>query len=218
MNDSTSRTLPGGGANTARRLREVAARLFWTKGYGDTTIREIAEALEIQKASVYYYVDSKETLLFEICLESLENIHSATLEAVSAVDDPVEKLKAMVRAHVAALLKERYKHATMLMALKSLTAERRSKVIALRDDYETLIDSVLLGAIGAGVLRAIPVRELRFGLLNILNWTVLWYNPDDSYDTHYVADSLGDLFLNGALVERTQMRAENFVPHLKKPE
>lgn len=195
---------PVGGAITASRLRDVAAQLFWSKGYGNTTIREIAEALDIQKASLYYHVDSKETLLYEICIESLNNIQDAVTAAVMEQDDPILRLRAMIRAHLHSLLHERYKHATMLTELKSFESERRQAIVAIRDEYETLIDSILLGAQGSGVLKPMPVEELRFCLLNMLNWSVFWYDPEGPISIDHLANSFSDLFLNGALIARTE--------------
>jgi AcrR family transcriptional regulator len=51
------------GAPTVDRLLDTAAGLFWEKGYAATTTREIAAALNIQQASLYYHMSSKEDLL-----------------------------------------------------------------------------------------------------------------------------------------------------------
>ena len=190
----------GAGAVTAKRLRDVAAGLFWTRGYGNTTIREIAEATGVQKASLYYHVDSKDALLFEICVESLNNITVSVEEAVRGAKNPTDELRRMIHAHLNSLLDDRYKHATMLTELKSLSPERRRSVVALRDDYESLIGSILQRSQDAGVIRPVPIKELRLGLLNLLNWSVFWYDPTGSMSIDYLAVSLGDLFLHGALI------------------
>jgi AcrR family transcriptional regulator len=87
-------------STTAERLRKAAAQLFWRKGYTATTARELATLLGIQRASLYYHMTKD--LLYALCVESLENIHSAVERAVVEVDDPMERVRALIGAHVSA--------------------------------------------------------------------------------------------------------------------
>ena len=58
----------------AQELLRVAAELFFEKGYESTTTREIAEALEIKSASIYYHYESKEQILFELIRSTMEQL------------------------------------------------------------------------------------------------------------------------------------------------
>lgn len=191
-----------GGARTARELRRGAARLFWEKGYAATTIRELAELLGVQKASLYYHISGKEDLLYDICVESLGNIHGAVVEALAEESDELLRVRAMIRAHVTSMLEDREKHATMLTELKSLSPERREAVVGLRDDYERVSREVISEAQEAGVLRSdMSAKELHFGLFNLLNWTIFWYRTDGDLSPEQLAEKFESLFLDGALSE-----------------
>ena len=186
------------GAVTAKRLLDLAARLFWENGYAATTTRELAEALGVQKASLYYHIGSKEDLLYQICIESLDNIHEAVSQAVSDVRDPLRRVQVMIRAHVFSMLEDREKHATMLTELKALSPERRAEVVARRDQYESLVRGILTDAQDAAVLTSeIPAKELELGLLNLLNWTIFWYQPDGDLSPDDVTSLFERIYIMG---------------------
>jgi AcrR family transcriptional regulator len=183
---------------TSGRLLDTAAKLFWTKGYASTTTREIAAVLGVQKASLYHHVSSKEDLLYEICLASLGNIHETVQAAVAAVEDPFERVRSLIRSHVAAMLVDQDKHSTMLTELRALSGERRAEIVALRDNYEEIVRSVLAGAQRAGELRDdIPVKHLSLSLLNLLNWAIFWFQRDGDLSPDQLADVFTNIFLSG---------------------
>jgi AcrR family transcriptional regulator len=184
---------------TSQRLLDAAAKLFWSKGYASTTTREIAALLGVQKASLYHHVSSKEDLLYEICVASLRNIRETVQAAVDAEDDPLERVRSLVRSHVAAMLVDQEKHSTMLTELRALTGNRRAEVVALRDTYEQLVRSVVDRAQRAGALRSdIPVKYLALSLLDLLNWAIFWFQGDGDLSPDGLAEQFITIFLNGA--------------------
>ncbi len=202
--------MTGINGSTSERLRTVAAALFWTKGYSATTTRELAAALGVQKATIYHHIQSKEDLLYSLCVESLENIQSAVEEATAEVNDPTERVRALIGAHVSAMLAEKDKHATMLTELRSLTARRRDNVIKLRDDYESLVRSVLADAQEAGALRRdLPVKHLELCLLDLMNWAIFWFRPDHELTPEQLSETFTVLFLEGAADRRTSGKSVN---------
>ena len=82
---------------TAERMLNAAAALFSRKGYAATSTREIAALLRIQKASLYYHIESKEDLLYDICRSSLEQIRRDVAAAVQNISDPLERTRANQR-------------------------------------------------------------------------------------------------------------------------
>ncbi|MGF1471857.1 MAG: TetR/AcrR family transcriptional regulator [Rubrobacteraceae bacterium] len=188
------------GAVTTEKLRDEAARLFWDKGYAATTTRELARSLGVQKASIYYHIESKEELLYDICVESLGNIHDAVSRALAGESDPLARIRVMIRAHVVSMLEDKEKHATMLTELKALSSARREEVVGLRDRYESLVRSVLLEAQDAGVLaREVSAKELELAILNLLNWTIFWYKSEGEFSPEYLARLFEEIYLNGVV-------------------
>jgi AcrR family transcriptional regulator len=199
MRIPTETTARRDGAGTARELLDAAAKLFWAKGYAATTTRELADAVGVQKASLYYYIDSKEDLLYDICVESLVDIKKSVTEAVAYQQDCSSRVRAMIRAHVMVMLREKEKHATMLTELDALTGDRRAEVVALRDDYDRLVRGVLEDAQRAGVLsKDMTAKELELCLMNLLNGTIFWYREDGGRAPDQLVELFERMFLGGA--------------------
>jgi AcrR family transcriptional regulator len=177
----------------------VSAQLFREKGYHATTTRELAERLEITRASLYYHVTKKEDLLYGISVEALDRVTSAVREAIETVDDPNERIRALILTHLTSMLTDIDMHATMLLDLQQLTGDELAEVVSLRNTYEALVASVVREAQAAGALRGdISDRNLTLGLLNMLNWTITWYRPGGRLRPAEFAGVVTDLYLDGA--------------------
>ena len=184
---------------TSGRVLAAAAQLFRERGYGGSTTRELAARLGINKASLYYHISSKEELLHGICLESLRGVHEGVTAAVEAESDPRARIRALIRAHLHAMLTDLPMHSTMLLEGKALTGQKADEVQAARDNYERLVFQTVSRAQRAGALRRdVTAKHLTLGLLNLLNWSMAWWNPKGELTPADLADVLSDLYLNGA--------------------
>src|SRR5262249_17989516 len=81
-----------------QEVLEVAARVFHEKGYDSSSIQDIADGVGILKGSLYYWINSKEDLLYEILAGVHEEALAAVEEAVEAETETLEKLRAFVVA------------------------------------------------------------------------------------------------------------------------
>jgi AcrR family transcriptional regulator len=185
--------------STPERMLRSAAALFSKKGYSATSLREIAALLRIQKASLYYHIAGKEDLLYEICSGSLGQIWRDVEAAIGQVEDPLERTRALVRAHIISMLRDQDQHTVTLSEMRALSEERLAQVISLRDAYEDLVRSVLEHAQSAGVLRHdIPVKYLSLHLLGMMNRVEVWFRPNGALTPAQIGNLLGILFLSGA--------------------
>jgi AcrR family transcriptional regulator len=186
------------GGSTSERLITTAAGLFWERGYAATGIRDIASALGIQTASLYHHIAKKEDLLYALCVDSLERITSAAEAAITGQDGAFLRLRALIGAHVGAMLADRAKHATMLVELRSLSEPRRAEVLALRDHYEDLVRGVIGDGQATGLIDARPsARHLSLALLNLMNWSIFWYRPGEELSPEQLGQLFADIFLDG---------------------
>jgi len=188
---------------TVDRLLDTAADLFWEKGFAATTTREIAAALRIQQASLYYHMASKEDLLYQIFGSSLHQFLTDVPRAVQQVADPRERIRVLIRVHVATLLRYQKRNMTMLTELRALSARHRAEVVALRERYAAFVRSTLEDAqANGGIRRDIPAAYLTLGLLNMLNWAARWYRENRDPSPDQVAELFFKLYSDGAASPR----------------
>jgi AcrR family transcriptional regulator len=187
------------GRPTAERLFDIAATLFFKKGYAATTTREIAAAAGIQQASLYYHVSSKEDLLHQICVSSLDQLFSEVQSAVGAVSNQLARIEVLARTHLRTILRHQIRHVTMLNEVRALSHPHRMGVMAMRKRYADLVRSVIEDAQAAGVVRTdIPARYLYLALLNILNWAVLWFRRGQTLSEEQLGRTFTSIYLTGA--------------------
>jgi AcrR family transcriptional regulator len=181
------------------RVIDAAIGLFSRKGYTATSTREVAKILGIQKATLYYHVESKEDLLFLICQSSLTQIQNDVETAIRDTHDPLERIQTLIRSHIESLLRDEARHSTTFTEMRALSEERLQQIMKLRDNYENMVRSVLQDAQDAGVLRPdIEVKYLSLALLGIMNRVMVWYRRGGPLSPTQIGRLLGVLFLAGA--------------------
>jgi AcrR family transcriptional regulator len=187
-------------ASTPERMLERAAALFSSKGYAATSTREIAAGLGMRKASLYYHIQTKEDLLHAICKWSIEQIQSDVQSALAEVAAPLDRIRALIQAHLESMLRDQDKHAAALAEIHLLSAARQAEVVALRDGYEDLLRGVLEQAQKAGVVRTdVPLKYLCLSLLGLLNRVTVWYRRSGNLTPDQLGQMFAELFLTGAL-------------------
>jgi AcrR family transcriptional regulator len=180
------------------RILSTAAELFRTKGYAQSTTRELAEMIGLKKASLYHYVESKEDLLYEISIQSLQQIDGDVSVAIAA-SAPADSLRDLIKAHIRSALGNRDHHAVMLSELRSLSQPRRQQIIKARDAYEARVRGVIVREQAENRLRSdINPKYLTFALLNLLNWTIFWYQPEGALEPEQLGSLLASIFIEGA--------------------
>ncbi|MGH9647701.1 MAG: TetR/AcrR family transcriptional regulator, partial [Bryobacteraceae bacterium] len=181
------------------RAIEAAVGLFSRKGYAATSTREVAKILGIQKATLYYHVESKEDLLFAICQSALTQIRNEVEATIRDSQDPLERTQTLICIHIESLLRDAAQHSTTFTEMHALSEERFAQIMQLRDAYENMVRSVLQQAQDAGVLRQdIEAKYLSLALLGIMNRAMVWYRRGGPLSPNQIGRLFSVLFLSGA--------------------
>lgn len=187
------------GSTQKNLILKKASVLFWEKGYTETSMKDIAAACGFRPANIYNYFDKKETILFEILHEEMEGIvgpirpllHDASLS-------PEQALKRVIENHLKLTLGE--KRGSMLLfdvGLNSLSAERRKKIIRLRDEYDEIASAILGRGMETGVFREIDRKMVVFGISSMIARSRIWYSPKKKYTIDMLADFIYDFAMKG---------------------
>jgi TetR/AcrR family transcriptional regulator, cholesterol catabolism regulator len=166
------------GTDQERKLIEVAARMFAERGYGATSVQDIADELGLLKGSLYHYIDSKDDLLWAVISKQHE-IAMALAERCRAMDaTPREKLSAFIDDYVPSLTKERIFAIVYLHDLNSLSPKRRNIVIEGRGRYLRFVEDTLREGQELGEFRDDLIPALAANaLLGMLTAAYRWHRP-----------------------------------------
>jgi AcrR family transcriptional regulator len=191
---------------TYAKMLDTACALFARKGYFATSIREIASAMGIQKASLYYYISSKEDLIYQISKTAMEHVTACVTAALAQVSGPEERLYAFITSHVAGLLQHQNWHAAANEELlHAFSPERRKEIVAMRDRYEQMARGILEDAQDAGLVRSdISSKFLGLILFGIITNLYSWYQPEVDVVPGELGFVLADLFMAGVLPNKTE--------------
>lgn len=175
--------------NSAKgRLLVAAARLFKNKGYERTTVRDLAAEIGIQSGSLFHHYRSKEAILQAVMEETIIQNAALMRDALSKVDNPRDKVLALVRCELQAILGETGEAMSVLVyEWRSLKPDSRKHILALRDTYEQLWLDTLEEAREAGMVQIDPFILRRF-LTGALSWTTNWYKPDGEMTMEQLAE------------------------------
>ncbi len=178
-----------------REIEDVASELFREHGYSGTSVRDIARALDIQGASLYSHVASKQDVLWSIVDGTATQFETAAEEALADVDadDPLAGLRALVRAHVGVVLEDVGRASVFVHEWRSLGPERRARTLERRDAYEGRFRVLIEAGIVSGAVAPIDPTVAAAYLLTALNGLVAWYRPDGRLEPDAVADAYVEL-------------------------
>jgi AcrR family transcriptional regulator len=183
-------------------LLAAAARVFAAQGYHRTSMRDLARASRMSLAGMYYYVEGKEDLLFELQRGAFERVWRGAEAAVAAAGaGPEERLRAFIRHHVTFFASHMDEMKVLSHEAESLTGGRLEAVRALKRAYVDLA----LGLVGEleppeGTQR-LNRHVAVYTLFGMMNWVYTWYDPHGSVGIEELADTICRLFLNGYAAE-----------------
>jgi AcrR family transcriptional regulator len=176
-------------------LAHQAARLFAKKGYHGTSVGDLADALGVQKGSLYAHIEGKEDLLYETMLTGAAAFHGA-LDELPENAPPAEKIRLALRAHLRVVAEQLDVATVFVQEWKYLEGARLDEVVAERRRYEERIRELFREGRDLGDLRSdLDVATAALLFLSAANWAYTWLRPDT--DTDALADRLFVLLLDG---------------------
>ncbi|HYM91366.1 MAG TPA: TetR/AcrR family transcriptional regulator [bacterium] len=179
----------------ARRetILRAAGALFASKGYERTSIRDVARASGMSVAGLYYYVRSKEELLYHICDRSFSTILEALDRGLAHTTDPRERVRVLIRNHLSHFLRDMNAIKVITRELGALDGVHATRIAALRRRYYATCRAVLEG-LGT---HPVAARLAAMSLFGMINWIHMWYRPEVDGDADHLADGMARIFLDG---------------------
>ena len=164
-------------ATRRSELRREAARLFAERGYHGTSIGDLAEALGVQKATLYAHIESKQDLLYETMRDGADAFHAA-LDAIPESLPAVEKIRLALRGHLRVVAEQLDVATVFVQEWRYLEGERRDEIVVERRRYEERIRALFREGRELGELRT-DLDDSTAALLTLsaANWAYTWLQP-----------------------------------------
>jgi AcrR family transcriptional regulator len=174
----------------------AAAREFNRKGYHNTSLDDIAARLEVTKPTVYYYVTSKEQLLFQCFVAGVERIRAAFRDVRQLQLPARERLNAVLRRYGEAVASE-FGWCMVRAEEQDLSPAMSRHIKALKSEIDHGIRRLIREGVQDGSIHPCDPKMTAFALAGALNWIAHWYREDQSLSGAQIAEAFVTVFEAG---------------------
>jgi TetR/AcrR family transcriptional regulator, cholesterol catabolism regulator len=185
---------------TRDEILQAAAQIFTEKGYHAASMQDIADAVQLQKASLYHHVSSKQEILLAILDQTLDLLMVELRQILELDLPPQQKLRLGMISYLRTLTEHHDLASVLLLEYRSLQPDLKARHIPHRNLYEALWKSLIQEGQSAGVLACTDIGFTSRMLLGAMNWTITWYRPDGPLSAEEIANGYADIIYNGILV------------------
>jgi AcrR family transcriptional regulator len=175
------------------RIRQAAIELFKARGYHGTSVRDLAQAVRIETASLYYHFPSKQEILLDLFDRTMDALVDGLERAAATGSSPEERLRAAVRFHVLFHVERQDEAFISHSELRSLTAENRKRIIAKRDRYERTLRKLLDDGIRAGDFDTPDIKLTSTAILMMCSGVSDWFTRRGRLTADLVADRYSEM-------------------------
>ena len=187
------------------RILRAATVLFARDGYEKASMRAVAKSAGISLAGLYHYFESKQKILFLIQFRTFSSLLNNLREKIHGIDNPVEQLRVMVRAHIGYFVANMDALKVCSHELDSLSGDAYEETRRIRREYyeitRALVDRILYEQAPDNTMDRHVATMSLFGMLN---WLYRWYNPKRDRSPGALANQIVTQFLSGVLVTNSK--------------
>lgn len=159
---------------TGPRVRRAALQLFARHGYAAVSMRQIAAEVGVQAGALYLYTPDKQTLLFDLMREHLQDLLDAYGGEPTATT-PVEQLEAFCKFHLRYHIDRPDEVFIAYMELRNLTPENFAVIEKLRHAYEDQLEQILERGHKSGDFRVPDNKLATMAIIAMLTGVDAWY-------------------------------------------
>jgi AcrR family transcriptional regulator len=181
------------------QILNAAAQIIRQKGFHAASMQDIADAVDLQKASLYHHFSGKQEILLMLLDQAVDYLNAHVKGVVEENLPADEKLRKAIHAQMDALADRRDLISVLLLEYRSLDAHSRARHIPRRDRFENQWRRIIQEGIDTGIFRQMDAALTARVMLSSLNWTVTWYKPTGALTIGEIADQTAGIFINGFL-------------------
>jgi TetR/AcrR family transcriptional regulator, cholesterol catabolism regulator len=184
--------------NRKQQIELHATMLFREKGYAAASMRDLAQRLGLEAASLYSHINSKEEILQSIIFRMADSFFE-TLDSIPEDNShsPLELLEKYIIAHIQVITQNTAASAVFFQEWRHLSEPHMSRFLQLRNEYEERFRQIIRQAIAQEEVVVINEKFAVFAILSSLNWTHTWYKPNGKMSPQEIGKNLADMLISG---------------------
>ncbi|WKZ60568.1 MAG: TetR/AcrR family transcriptional regulator [Cyclobacteriaceae bacterium] len=176
----------------------MAAELFKEKGYSASSMRDLAQKLGIEAASLYSHIKSKEEILRTLCFDMAAEFRSSLSEVEKQNVSASEKLRLGIIGHVKVMAKDLTASAVFMNEHRHLSQPYLRDFLLLRINYINRFKTFIEQGVATGDFKKdIDTKLAVMTLFSSLNWMPAWFSPDSTIEPEKLGQQLSDMLIDG---------------------
>lgn len=196
--NGTDEEVPESQRETKRlSILNAAAKIFNERGYHQTSVDDVADALGVSKPTLYYYLKNKEQMLFECSRIATEQVHDMLDEVRKTEANGWDKLSLVFRGYAQVMTTDFGICLILHAAPGSLPDDSREKLWVGRRRLNREVERIIAQGIADRSIRNCDPLTLSFAIFGAFNWITYWYKSNGPLAPEQIADSFMKLFADG---------------------
>ena len=188
-----------GNADRFTEICRTAAQFFYEKGFDATSVSDIADAMKLTKAALYYYIEGKQELLFEIMNRGMDALEREVIAPAEMAADANARLEAIIHNHARQIATGNHAVTIISDEVSALTAAQRKKITARRRAYFDFVRITLDELKTEGKLHDVDTTVAAFSVVGMILWVSRWYQPGGSLTPDDVSREISKIAFNALL-------------------
>ena len=187
-------------ANLSRKEQVIrkAAELFKDKGYAAASMRDLAQLLGIEAASLYSHIKSKEEILRSLCFDMAAEFRKSLEEVEKQNVSASEKLRRGIIGHIQVMAKDLTASAVFMNEHRHLSQPYLRDFLLLRINYINRFKTIFEEGVRTSEFKSTIDKKLAvMTLFSSLNWMPMWYDPSGLIEPIELGVQLSDMLVNG---------------------
>ena len=178
-------------------ILEAAAELFRDRGYVATSMRDLADAVQLKASSLYNHISGKEEILQTICFQNAHRFLAGMKEIEKKPINNTEKVKALIHLHIQVATEDFTSITAFNDEWRHLSEPELSHFKELRREYEHRFKDIIRQGIESGEFVEIDPTIALFTIISSVRWIYDWFKPGRKIDLEQLENQIDAILLNG---------------------
>ena len=186
------------------QIYEKALELFIENGYDQTPLSQIAHELNLTKAGLYHYFQSKEELLFFLHQHNMEINFIPVLDAAEKIADPEKRIAYFLKHYTESSLTKSAAAKVLIHEINRLQPEHQKIIKKTWRRAFNILRNAISELESAGKIKGINKTFAAFAAIGMCSWTFYWFDYNRGKTGSELSDTYTKIFLNGLLTNHSQ--------------